>query len=364
MSNARNNAAKLLGDITATSINAGPLTGFRNRIINGTGLINQRSSSGITTNATYFLDRWETDTSLAATGNVIWNFADDYSTSVVGARHMYMQTQVAKITLAVGDYATLNQQIEGLNVIDLLLGKANAKAFTVSFRAATTTPATMSVSFRNASDTRSYVTTVNVTTTPTTFTITVPGDTTGTWGTGTGMGIVVGFAFAAASNGTFTTSTLNAWQAGNFIAANTQTNCLDTLNRYINIADVQLEKGTTATPFEIRSYGAELALCQRYFNALQGDFPAYFNTATDAFIMFSYPPMRVTPTGSTVGNVANCVVNRASNSGTAITSVTNIYTDSNTTGLLRVTIPVPSSTGFGSLALLTNDFKFYLAAEL
>ena len=34
---------------------------------------------------------------------------------------------------------------------------------------------------------------------------------------------------------------------------------------YIEIAQVQVEKGTLATEFEHRSYGEELALCQRYF---------------------------------------------------------------------------------------------------
>ena len=33
----------------------------------------------------------------------------------------------------------------------------------------------------------------------------------------------------------------------------------------VDIANVQLEAGDTATPFEHRSYGAELALCQRYY---------------------------------------------------------------------------------------------------
>jgi hypothetical protein len=33
----------------------------------------------------------------------------------------------------------------------------------------------------------------------------------------------------------------------------------------IAAVEVQLEQGTVSTPFERRSYGAELALCQRYF---------------------------------------------------------------------------------------------------
>ena len=33
----------------------------------------------------------------------------------------------------------------------------------------------------------------------------------------------------------------------------------------IDIANVQLESGSVATPFEDRSFGEELALCQRYY---------------------------------------------------------------------------------------------------
>jgi len=41
-----------------------------------------------------------------------------------------------------------------------------------------------------------------------------------------------------------------------------------TLNSYIEIAQVQLELGSAATDFEHRSYGEELALCQRYYQIL------------------------------------------------------------------------------------------------
>lgn len=38
-----------------------------------------------------------------------------------------------------------------------------------------------------------------------------------------------------------------------------------TLNSYLDIANVQLELGSVATPFEHRSYGEELLLCQRFY---------------------------------------------------------------------------------------------------
>jgi len=47
------------------------------------------------------------------------------------------------------------------------------------------------------------------------------------------------------------------------------TQTLVAADSYIDYAQVQLELGKVATPFEHRSYGEELALCQRYFYAFQ-----------------------------------------------------------------------------------------------
>jgi hypothetical protein len=52
-----------------------------------------------------------------------------------------------------------------------------------------------------------------------------------------------------------TNSFLQVWWQGNLASAGTT----------IDFAQVQLEVGDTATPFEHRSYGQELALCQRYY---------------------------------------------------------------------------------------------------
>ena len=49
-----------------------------------------------------------------------------------------------------------------------------------------------------------------------------------------------------------------------------------TSGSYLELAQVQLETGKVATPFEFRSYGEELALCQRYFHT--GDFGMWAGT--------------------------------------------------------------------------------------
>ncbi len=71
------------------------------------------------------------------------------------------------------------------------------------------------------------------------------------------------------------------WQtaAGNARAATGQVNLLDATNNYWQMTNVQLEVGDTATSFEHRSIGDELARCQRYCVAYGGDDEVHLGTA-------------------------------------------------------------------------------------
>ena len=71
------------------------------------------------------------------------------------------------------------------------------------------------------------------------------------------------------------------------ISTNRQLNSVYTLD----IAQIQLEEGSVATPFENRPYGLELALCQRYAQILTT------NTVSDYDLR---PPMRASPTKTAV----------------------------------------------------------------
>ena len=52
------------------------------------------------------------------------------------------------------------------------------------------------------------------------------------------------------------------------VFASGRTNTSITTGEYFTLEEVQLEVGDTATPFEHRSYGDELARCQRYYQKL------------------------------------------------------------------------------------------------
>jgi hypothetical protein len=93
---------------------------------------------------------------------------------------------------------------------------------------------------------------------------------------------------------------------------NSRTNSLGQQSGTFEIAQVQLEPGTVATPFERRSYGQELALCQRYYarlnaNSVYGAFGSgRVALTTRADIYVKYPvAMRVAPTVSQSNTMIN-----------------------------------------------------------
>jgi len=112
----------------------------------------------------------------------------------------------------------------------------------------------------------------------------------------------MGFGYGA-------TSTVDAWQAGDvhYVAGNVKVN--ETSGATFNITGVQLEVGDTATPFEHRSYGDELARCQRYYYRTkvstygQGTFYGYTLAGQSLGTVFTFPSeMRTSPTRSYGGS--------------------------------------------------------------
>lgn len=236
---------------------------FRNRIINGDFLINQRNdTTAVTLTASgYNADRWVHD----ATQGSKMSSQVISGGSVVGSTNYLRMKTVSAATLGSGDAFSILQRIEGLNVQDFSLGTASASKITLSFWVRASQTGTYSVAFRNDGDNRSYVTTYTISTADTWEykTITVNGDTSGTWKNGVDTGLSVYFDFGTGS--TFTTSSTNTWLAGNFVKSTGTTNLITTLNATLDITLVQLEKGGVATPFEYTNVADSLVRCQRHY---------------------------------------------------------------------------------------------------
>jgi hypothetical protein len=175
------------------------------------------------------------------------------------------------------------------------LGTASAITFTVSFWVKSSLTGTFGGSMINGGYTRSYPFsyTINSANTWEQKSITIAGDTSGTWLTNNERGLILTFGLGVGSN---FVGTANTWQAGEFLAPAGAVSVVGTLNATWAITGVQLEKGSTATSFDYRPYGTELALCQRYFEIVHAGITGYVN-GSSAFMFTPFKVQkRATPT--------------------------------------------------------------------
>jgi len=256
------------GATTVTSLNGGQLAGTRNRIINGDMRIDQRNAGAAVTLSAgdaYTVDRWngQEDTDGGMT-------AQRSTTAPTGfINSLLLTTTTADASLGATQSAWIRQHVEGLNVDDLAWGTANAKTITLSFWVRSSLTGTFGGSATNSSVNRSYPFTFAISS-ANTFeykTITIPGDTTGTWLTDTGRGITI---FWGLGVGSTYSGTASAWAGAAYFSATGATSVIGTNGATFYLTGVQLEPGSVATPFERRSFGAELALCQRYYETSGG----------------------------------------------------------------------------------------------
>ena len=244
--------------------------GFKNRIINGAMMIDQRNNgaSVTPTNGQYTLDRWTCLLSQSSKYTVQQNASA--VTPPVGFTKYLGVTSSSAYTVLTGDYFAFRQAIEGFNAADLAWGTASAATVTLSFWVRSSLTGTFGGGIVNSAGNRSYPYTYTISAANTweQKTITITGDTSGTWATdNTGWGFIQ-FGLGV---GTTYSGTAGAWAAGNFFSATGATSVVGTNGATFYITGVQLEKGSTATSFDYRPYGTELALCQRYYEVLYND---------------------------------------------------------------------------------------------
>jgi hypothetical protein len=304
---ALNPAITLATDSTATLNGlayptSGSLSG-RNRIINGDMRIDQRNAGAsmtATTAAEYSLDRWRTNSGASSKFSVQRNAGS--VTPPAGFTNYLGVTSLAATTLAAGDYYLLEHRIEGFNVADLAFGTANAASVTLSFWIRSSLTGAFGGSLTN-NGARSYPFsyTISAANTWEQKTITIPGDTTGPWATDNTTGMAVIFSLGVGST---YKGTANAWVGAARFSVSGAVDPVSTNGATWQVTGVQLEAGSVATPFERRSYGQELALCQRYF---QLNLPAsgYSISTTAVHLMTTgNTEMRATPTFAIVNGTA------------------------------------------------------------
>jgi hypothetical protein len=254
----------------ASTQNTSAFTGgfaFRNRLINSDMRIDQRNAGASVTptaDATYTLDRWRARLSQASKYSVQQNAGSlSAANRPAGFTNYFGVTSLSAHSVVVSDYFGIEQPIEGFNIADLGWGTASAQSVTLSFWVRSSLTGTFAVNLNNNGG-RSYPAsyTINSANTWELKTISIAGDTSGTWGTTSGYGIGVSFGLGYGSN---YQGTVNTWGGGSALSFSGATSVVGTSGATFYITGVQLEKGSTATSFDYRPYGTELALCQRYY---------------------------------------------------------------------------------------------------
>lgn len=296
-----------LSNVITSAINGGPLAGTRNRIINGDMRIDQRNAgASVTINANqYTVDRWQAIQS--ATGKYSVQRNAGAVTPPVGFTNYLGITSLSAYSVSSSDFFYLRQQIEGYNVADFNLGTANAATFTLSFWVRSSLTGTFGGTFSNGNSDSVYPFTYTISAANTweQKTVTVAGRTSGTWSTDNSTGLYVLFALGTGST---YSGTANAWTSSLILGVTGQTSVVGTNGATFYLTGVQLEAGSVATPFERRSYGQELALCQRYYvKSSKSWHLCGFGNLPASFVMnnFSFPVlMRAAPT-VTFGSVTN-----------------------------------------------------------
>ncbi len=349
----------------------GFVNGRRNLIINGAMQVAQRGTSSTSGTGYNTVDRvniliGNTD-ELSLTQAQVSDAPDGFANSYK------LTTSTAETALAADERVAVDFVLEAQNLQQLKYGTASAESVTLSFWVKSSVTGNYAFWLYQDDATRGYATTytVNSANTWEQKIITVPGDTSGVINDDNGRGMTLRFHVAAGS--IYVGGTQNSWlaYASNTEAAGQVADIATTLNATWQITGVQLEVGEQDTPFEHRSFGDELAACQRYFTrvpTIDGSTAYTFiaaGMATDtnqSIYPISYPvTMRANPSLTTSGSM------RVYNGGTVNPSA-GITLNSVSDYSASVSVPTGSvlTTKDALLVGLNNDVdaNFQFDAEL
>ena len=277
--------------------------GNRNVIINGEMQVAQRGTQTGMGASTAFtaVDRMNiafSQTSGRVTSEQSTDTPDGFANSVK------LSCTTADTSLASAEYVIFRQKIEGFNLQRFAKGTSSAKEFTVSFYVKGNASATYNCELYDADNTRQINKQFAVTTSWNRIELTFPADTTGAFDNDANASLFVQIWLAAGSGFQGTTAN-TTWSSvtDNTKRANGSSNFLSSTSNTFFITGFQLETGSQATPFEHRSIGEQLALCQRYYVELTSDQQTnpimncgYYNTTAIYGAIIFPTEMRTEPT--------------------------------------------------------------------
>ena len=277
--------ARDIASATTPNANAALLATFphRNIIINGAMQVAQRGTSysqSPNSGNYHTVDRFSYRRTGAWSGVTAVALSQESSGAPSGFTHFLRYAPTGSDSSTPSDTSMyIDAKLEGNSVSSLALGTSAAKSFTISFYVRSSVTGTFCISVQNGEPTltkRSYVAeyTIDSANTWEQKELTVDAPTSGTFATDTSIGLALAFIVSAdSSSSTYSTSTVGSWLSSTDVRwSSNQSDVVTTsANQTFDITGIQLELGDTATPFEHRSYGDELARCQRYFEKSYSD---------------------------------------------------------------------------------------------
>ena len=249
--------------------------GRKNIIINGAMQISQRatSSTGLGAATGYFtLDRWVMVENDASAGR--FTMSQSAVTDLAGfSNALKIDCTTADTSIAAGEVLTITQRIEGLNLQQLKASSTSTKAFTVSYYAKSNASRAIALEIHTTEGTNKQISALHtIGTSWARYSMTVPAASSTELDNDNTEAMQVNLWLHGGS--TFTGGTLNTGA----LAASTNANraagigsIFASTDNEIEITGFQIEVGSQATPFEHRSFGEELALCQRYYWQIIGN---------------------------------------------------------------------------------------------
>jgi len=290
----------------------GQIGGRRNMVINGAMQIDQRGAT--VTASGYSVDQFKI--TKTAMDDLVIAVTQDTDTPSEFTTALKLAVTTEEDAQAVDELLDIRHIIEAQNLQHLEFGTSTAKKLTLSFWVRSSTTGKYSLLFLLDDDTRSNLQSYTISTADTWEykTITIDGDTTGVIDNDNGIGMSIIWTLSAGTN--FTGTPHTGWGAYSATEDHAHSDMVDFAavdDGTFHITGVQMEVGSVATPFEHRSFGEELALCQRYFYRDQNTTAEYkryvvmnVDTATAARGNYFLPvPMRVHPALTVVGQLSS-----------------------------------------------------------
>jgi len=242
--------------------------GRKNKIINGAMLIDQRHNGASNTNSNgYHTDRFRTQVS--GMDELVQTYQQISDGPPGFPKSLKITTTSPETTIVDNEYLSVYQKIEGQNLQDLAYGTNSAKSVTVSFYVKSSITGTFGYTvYRNESTDRAInkTYTINNANTWERKTITLEGDTAQAIGNQSADNWWNCWHLAASPY--YKSDPAPRWanyDGNNWAGYHEQNGVITTNGATWQITGVQIEIGKNATEFEHRSYGEELALCQRYY---------------------------------------------------------------------------------------------------